>query len=58
MAVAHLLIRMIYVILRDKVPYRELGADYLGSRERTVDYWVKKIQGMGFKVELEDIQSA
>lgn len=58
MAIAHLMIRIIYVVLRDKVPYQELGADYLGSRERTVDYWVRKIKEMGFHVELTELQSA
>ncbi|MBU5445694.1 IS110 family transposase [Paenibacillus sp. MSJ-34] len=58
MAVAHLLLRIIYVVLRDKVPYQELGADYLGSRERNIDYWVRKIQQMGYEVELREIVPA
>ncbi|MNR62686.1 hypothetical protein D3C85_1847810 [compost metagenome] len=52
MALAHLIIRIIYVMLRDKVKYEELGAEYLGSREISVDYWVNKIKKMGFDVNL------
>lgn len=58
MAVSHLLIRIIYVVLRDKVPYQELGADYLGSREKNVDYWIRKIKQMGYDVELHEAKPA
>jgi transposase len=54
MAVAHLMIRIIYVMLRDKVPYQELGELYLGSKVKTVDYWVRKIREMGYQVELTE----
>ncbi|MFD0678476.1 MULTISPECIES: transposase [unclassified Paenibacillus] len=53
-AIAHLMIRIIYVMLRDKVPYQELGERYLGSKEKTVDYWVRKIREMGYQVELTE----
>jgi hypothetical protein len=55
MALAHLMIRIIYVMLRDKVPYQELGGHYLGSKEKTVDYWVRKIREMGYQVELTEV---
>lgn len=58
MAVAHLLLRIIYVVLRDKAPYQELGADYLGSREKTIEYWIRKINQMGYEVELHEMRSA
>ena len=58
MAVAHLLLRIIYIVLRDKVPYQELGADYLGSREISVDYWIRKIQQMGYEVDLREAAPA
>lgn len=54
MAVAHLMIRIIYVMLRDKVSYQELDELYLGSKEKTVDYWVRKIREMGYQVELTE----
>ncbi len=52
MAVAHLLIRIIYAVLRDKVPYHELAADDLGTREIGIDDWIRKINQMGYEVEL------
>lgn len=54
MGVAHLLIRIIYVVLRDKVPYHELGANYLGTREIGIDYWIRKINQLGYDVELRE----
>jgi transposase len=58
MAVAHLLMRIIYIMLRDKKDYHELGSAYLGSREKSVEYWVRKIKELGFHVELTEAQSA
>jgi transposase len=58
MAVCHLLIRIIYMVLRDQIPYQEYGAHYLGNREKTVEYWIRKINGMGYEVELRDITTA
>ncbi|MNC81177.1 hypothetical protein D3C75_1342230 [compost metagenome] len=53
-AICHLLVRIIYVVLRDRVAYQELGAHYLGTREKTVEYWVRKIHLMGYEVELRE----
>jgi len=53
-----LLMRIIYNVLRDREAYNELGQEYLGSRERSVDYWVRKIKEMGFEVEVKELQSA
>lgn len=58
MALAHLLIRIIYVMLRDKVAYEELGSEYLGSREVSVDFWINKIRNMGYNVELTGINES
>lgn len=55
MAVAHLLLRIIYVVLRDQAHYQELGADYLGAREKTIEYWIRKINQMGYEVDLREI---
>ena len=53
-----LLLRIIYAVLRDKSPYRELGTDYLGTKEKTVEYWVRKIKQMGYDVELHELKTA
>jgi transposase len=54
MALAHLLLRIIYQMLSKKVPYEELGWDYLPKKEKSLDYWVRQIQGLGFRVQLQD----
>ena len=53
-AVAHSLLRSIFVILRDRVPYRELGADHYRSLhpQRQVKYHLKRLEALGVKVEL------
>lgn len=52
MAIAHLMIRIIDVMLRDKVPYEELGREYLISDEQAAEFLVKKLQKLGYRVEL------
>lgn len=54
MALSHLMIRIIYVMLRDKVPYEELGPLYLESKEKPVEYGVRKIREMGYEFELTE----
>ncbi|MDP4098975.1 IS110 family transposase [Paenibacillus sp. P96] len=51
-ATAHLLLRIIYQMLKDRVPYCEVGWDYLTSSQSPVDYWIKKIEAQGFKVNV------
>ncbi|WP_420832573.1 transposase [Paenibacillus periandrae] len=50
-ATAHLILRMIYRMLKDKIPYREAGWDYLTSSTSSVEYWIKKIEAQGFTVK-------
>lgn len=54
MALAHLLLRIVYQMLLNKVPYKELGWDYLPKKEKSLDYWVRQIQGLGFNVLLQE----
>jgi transposase len=56
MAVAHAMIRIIYVMLSTGVPYEELGADYVPKKEKDADYWVRKLQSMGYKVDLKTLE--
>lgn len=46
MAVAHTMIRIIYVMLSTGVPYEELGAEYVLKKEKEADYWIRKLQNM------------
>jgi transposase len=53
-AVAATLLRVAYVILRDGVEYRDLGADYvdLNHRDRAARRMRRRLEKMGFEVEL------
>jgi len=53
-AVAHSLLVVVYHVLKDKVEYRELGADYFDrlEPERLRRYLVKRLQGLGYDVAL------
>jgi transposase len=58
MALAHLLLRIIYQMLLNKVPYHEIGWDYLPKKEKDVDYWVNKIKSLGYNVQVEATEIA
>ncbi len=53
-AVMHNLLRVIYHVLRDRVPYRELGADYYQPCDpaRTTRRLVKGLERLGYTVTL------
>lgn len=58
MALAHLLLRIIYQVIKTKTPYKELGWDYLPTKERKIDYFIKKLQNMGYEVDIQETKSA
>jgi transposase len=53
-AVAHRLLRVIYYVLRDQVPYRELGPDHLSPQEaqRQLQRHVQHVEQLGYTVTL------
>ena len=53
MALAHLILRIVYHILTNQATYEELGDDYLPNRVKPLDYWVHKIEAEGFTVQLQ-----
>ncbi len=59
-AVAHALLVMIYHILKDQVPYRELGSDYFNKLNAVYvqRHHVKRLESLGFKVTLEPLSEA
>jgi len=59
-AVAHALLVMIYHILKDQVPYRELGSDHFDKLNATYvqRHHVKRLESLGFKVILEPLSQA
>lgn len=60
MAVAHSLLVIIYHVLRQKKPYEELGSDYFArlDTEQTQRYYVRRLEQLGYKVELAPAQVA
>jgi len=54
-AVAHQILRIAYFIMRDGVPYHELGADYFDRRhtDRAVRRHVHQLEALGFHVTIE-----
>ena len=58
MALAHLIIRIIFTLLTEGIPYEELGQDYLPKKEKDIDYWVRKLEQKGYKVDLQALEVA
>jgi len=52
LAVAHRVLRMAYVLLRDRRPYREEGPDYYrpAGTDRVKDKLVRRLQRLGYAV--------
>ncbi|HHV85800.1 MAG TPA: hypothetical protein GXX42_08305 [Petrimonas sp.] len=57
-AVAHSILKAVYHVLKDDVPYNELGADHLNSRmeKRRKRYLKAELEKMGFAVQLEPLE--
>lgn len=58
-AVAHKILISCYHILKYKVPYKELGADYFtkGKEDKLLQHYKKKLWQMGFEVALQPIEA-
>lgn len=54
MAVAHSMLIAIFYILRDKVPFRDLGADYFDTfhREHKIRSYLKRLQALGWQPDI------
>lgn len=52
-AVAHSILKSVYYVLKDQVPYKELGADYLNSimEEKRKKYLESELKKMGYLVQ-------
>lgn len=59
-AVAASLLTAIYFVLRDRVPYRDLGANYFdrAAPTKTIDRLVRRMSDLGYDVELRPRQAA
>lgn len=56
-AVAHSLLLVIYHMLKDQTPYRDLGRDFLDQirSEHLIKFHVKRLQQLGFAIALSPI---
>ena len=52
LAVAHSILIAIYHVLKDDVPYHDLGSDYYDSfnRERKINAYLKKLKALGWSM--------
>lgn len=59
-AVGHTILVIIYHLLRDNVPYEELGADYFDKLNVTYikRHHVRRLESLGFTVSIEPIEEA
>lgn len=58
-AVGHTILTIVYHILRNNVPYKELGSDFFEQRRKNdiVKKSVKRLESLGLKVSVEDCSS-
>jgi transposase len=59
-AVAHSILIVAYYILKDERTYKDLGIDYFDriSRNRICRYHVKRLQALGYKVDISEEKAA
>jgi transposase len=59
-AVAHSILVIIYHMLRDGTPYRDLGADYFIERDRqgVKRRAIRNLEKIGFQVTVQSIAAA
>lgn len=55
LAVGHQILEIAYFVMRDRIPYQELGADYFDRRhrERALRRHVRQLEALGYRVTLE-----
>jgi transposase len=51
-AIAHKMLVIAYHVLKDKVPYRELGSDYLEKRRATTqeESMIRRLEKLGYTI--------
>jgi len=59
-AVGHSILEAAFFIIRDKVPYKELGANHFDqiNKKHLTRYHLRKLESLGYKVELEELPLA
>ncbi|MCO7126068.1 IS110 family transposase [Sporolactobacillus shoreicorticis] len=55
MALAHLILKIIYHVLKEKRPYKELGPDYLLKRKQSAKYHQRQLEKLlGYEIEIRE----
>lgn len=55
MALAHLILRIIYSMLKKKEKYRELGPDYLPKKKSSAEYYQRQLEKLlGHEIEIHE----
>ena len=59
MALGHKILLIGYAIIKERVPYRELGDDYFDKLNpaRTVKRLVHRLERMGLQVQVSEVRS-
>jgi len=59
-AVGHSILEAAYFILRDQVPYHELGSNYLDklNQAHIIRHYVRRLESLGLKVEIQELPTA
>lgn len=53
-AVAHSILQAVYFILRDDIPYQELGPEYFDrmNKDQIIRHYTKRLEALGLVVEI------
>ena len=55
--VAHRILEAAYFIIRDKVPYRELGDQYVDThhREHIIRHHIRRLESLGLHIDIREL---
>lgn len=53
-ATGHLLIRIIYTMMKEKTPYKEIDMQARMSKEKTAEFHIKRLQELGYEVQMSE----
>jgi transposase len=51
-AAAHMILRIIYALMRDQTDYKELDVETDKVKEKSLNYFMKQIQSLGFNIQV------
>ncbi len=59
-AIAHKILTISYYIIKDKVPYNELGTDFLEKRRTTSkeELMIRRLKNLGYTINKEESVTA